>query len=462
MKRFVCKCCGACCRWGGEVRLESAELVPIANHLGISLNDLIAKYTDLAHDRTGLVAASRPDGSCIFLTEDNKCRINAVKPAQCASFPYDWNVPEAFGVRCKGHWEEQVPENPNISLVHVLGHPDLPLDIEAHPADAQLRNCQAFCQMLAHLGIPFLYYGPPASHVPEGGAFVSTGESPEKWTWNSTWHHQYNKRLSQLLAQNIRRDDPRPQLIASLYGVAQSEIDPQGLPVLEPMAGYGSVWAKYKVFPSYAQQTAIYTKQQDDTWRTRFFDTVIPHFVSPDEFHVSSSPQNYLLYLGRDSMDKGIALAQQCADACCIPLRIEHDGWFGQARADLLANARAVLMPTLYVEPFGLVAIEAQMSGTPVITTDWGAFAETVIHGQTGFRCRTAAEFAAAIRLAPRLDRQQIRDSAIARFSMTILAPFYEKYLLFVWNVHNYGGYYNKDAFRDPTAWLGSNSFPLT
>ena len=105
----------------------------------------------------------------------------------------------------------------------------------------------------------------------------------------------------------------------------------------------------------------------------------------------------------------------------------------------------------LYVEPFGYVAIEAQMCGTPIITTDRGAFAETVLHGLTGFRCRTQAEFVAAIRKTPHLDRNFIRDYALNHFSIKKIAPKYKAYFDFVWNVHKNGGYYADAAFRDAT-----------
>jgi glycosyltransferase involved in cell wall biosynthesis len=109
----------------------------------------------------------------------------------------------------------------------------------------------------------------------------------------------------------------------------------------------------------------------------------------------------------------------------------------------------AVLMPSLYLEPFGYVAIEAQMCGTPAITTDWGAFPETVEQGVGGFRCRTRAEFLAALAAAPALDRGEIRRRAVARFGIETVGPQYLAYFDFVWRVHQ-DGYSAADAIRLP------------
>ena len=452
-KIFKCACCGNCCRWEGVVHVRENELPPIAHFLGISVEEFIDKYTRLSSDRKGLVYADKPDGSCMFQDENNLCTINPVKPLQCATFPYDWEIPEEHKGLCQGHWVEVENEHRSeIGLVHVLGHPSLPLDIAGAPADAQLFNCRNFCQMLSYLGIPFIYYGVPGSVVPEGGRFVSTGKPTGRWAYRNAWHRTYNARLNRLLKKNVVEME-KPQLIASLYGASQSGIEDFGLPVLEPMVGYDHCWAPYRVFPSYAQQNIIYATQAEYTWNTRYFDAVIPHFVQAEEYFIHWHPENYLLYLGRNASDKGIDLARQVAKEAGLELKMVHDGVWGREKALLLSRAKAVLMPTIYPEPFGYVAIEAQMCGTPVLTTDWGAFPETVINGKTGFRCRTAAEFAKALELVDGLDRLAIRKSAIERYSLEKIAPFFERYFLFVWNVHKNGGYYAMDAIGPCFPW---------
>jgi glycosyltransferase involved in cell wall biosynthesis len=54
-------------------------------------------------------------------------------------------------------------------------------------------------------------------------------------------------------------------------------------------------------------------------------------------------------------------------------------------KAGLVANARAVLFPIDWDEPFGLVMTEAMACGTPVIATPRGSVPEVVADGETGF-----------------------------------------------------------------------------
>ena len=93
---FSCRRCGACCRIkDGIVRVSDAEVSRIAAFLGMKEGDFIATETELAPDRRSLVLKSRPDGSCVYLTADNLCRINAVKPDKCRTFPLEWTNPDS-------------------------------------------------------------------------------------------------------------------------------------------------------------------------------------------------------------------------------------------------------------------------------------------------------------------------------------------------------------------------------
>ena len=96
---FKCRGCGACCRIkNGIVRVGEAEVKRIAAFLGMSEQEFIDRETEIAPDRKGLVLKSRPDDSCVYLTEDNRCRIHPVKPEKCRTFPFEWVNPDSAEV----------------------------------------------------------------------------------------------------------------------------------------------------------------------------------------------------------------------------------------------------------------------------------------------------------------------------------------------------------------------------
>ncbi|MBO5941122.1 MAG: YkgJ family cysteine cluster protein [Kiritimatiellae bacterium] len=99
---FECAGCGACCKIpDGIVRVGDAEISRIAAFLGMSEFEFISDETEVAPDRKGLILKSRADGSCAFLSADNKCRIHKVKPDKCRSFPYEWTNKDSCEV-CTG------------------------------------------------------------------------------------------------------------------------------------------------------------------------------------------------------------------------------------------------------------------------------------------------------------------------------------------------------------------------
>ncbi|MDQ6691907.1 MAG: glycosyltransferase, partial [Candidatus Dormibacteraeota bacterium] len=85
---------------------------------------------------------------------------------------------------------------------------------------------------------------------------------------------------------------------------------------------------------------------------------------------------------------------------------------------DLYASARALILPG--EEDFGLVPLEAQAAGTPVIAFDGGGARETVVDGMTGirFRPQTVEALAEAIERSAVVvwDRDRIQAHA-ARFT---------------------------------------------
>ena len=86
-------------------------------------------------------------------------------------------------------------------------------------------------------------------------------------------------------------------------------------------------------------------------------------------------------------------------------------------KAEFLGNARALLFPIDWPEPFGLVMIEAMACGTPVIAFRNGSVPDVVEHGISGFIVNNIGEAVAAVGAAGKLDRAGVHGSFEARFT---------------------------------------------
>jgi len=261
------------------------------------------------------------------------------------------------------------------------------------------------------------------------------------------------------VAAEIAKRAEQKDFICVIGGYAQKQIA-DALPhmiTVEFGVGYGGTFSKYRVFESYAWMHTCYgaatmgnPHDADGSW----WDAVIPGYLDPAMFPFRADKDDYYLFIGRLVDRKGYRIA---ADVCfdlgarlivagqgTPPLGSEYVGVVGpEERGKLMAGAKAVFVPTIYVEPFGNVNIEAQACGTPVITTDWGAFTETVVHGATGFRCRTFGEFKRAAIDAQYLDPHTIRDRAVSKYSLETIGRKYEEYftrLLHLWDDGWYEG----------------------
>ena len=242
---------------------------------------------------------------------------------------------------------------------------------------------------------------------------------------------------------------------------------------VEPGIGYTGVFSAFRVFESYAWMHYVYglLKQDDGVW----YDAVIPNYFDVADFPYEEQKRIIYSILGASSGVKGYKL---------LPTWRRRPGtncmWWGRVlwiipqeglalgnekhikylpavgpeeRARLLGKAKAVLMPTFYLEPFGGVNVEAQLCGTPVITSDWGAFPETVLHGVTGYRCRVFEEFCWAVKNVHRIRPQDCRKWAVANYSLERVGKMYEEYFQRVHRLFGRGWYEANDQ-RQELDWL--------
>ena len=92
---------------------------------------------------------------------------------------------------------------------------------------------------------------------------------------------------------------------------------------------------------------------------------------------------------------------------------------------DFLGQARALLFPIDWPEPFGLVMIEALACGTPVIAFDHGAAHEIVEHGVTGFLVQSVDEAVAALAKIDSISRAACRTAFERRFTVERMVDQY-------------------------------------
>ena len=90
-----------------------------------------------------------------------------------------------------------------------------------------------------------------------------------------------------------------------------------------------------------------------------------------------------------------------------------------------LQQAKALLFPIEWDEPFGMVMIEAMACGTPVIAFKRGSVPEVVQDGINGFIVNNQAEMLAKLSSINIIDRKLCRESAEQRFDIKIIAQHY-------------------------------------
>jgi glycosyltransferase involved in cell wall biosynthesis len=207
----------------------------------------------------------------------------------------------------------------------------------------------------------------------------------------------------------------------------------------------------FETFPDVPLVSISHDQRRPIPWAN--WQATVYHGMPLDLHTFRESTGDYLAFLGRVSPEKGLEQAVEIARRCGIPLRVaakvypeeqsyyEHEiaplfdesPWVefvgevgGAAKDAFLGNARAVLFPINWAEPFGLVMIEAMACGTPVVAFRRGSTPEVMIDGLTGFVVDDVEGAVEAVERVPRLDRRLCRKSFEDRFAAARMARDYE------------------------------------
>src|SRR5215467_4051474 len=207
----------------------------------------------------------------------------------------------------------------------------------------------------------------------------------------------------------------------------------------------------YTAFPS-MQLVSISQAQRRPLTAGASFAATVHHGLPRDLLAPSLVPRGgYLAFLGRISPEKRVDRAIAIARAAGLPLKIaakidrvdevyfhaEIEALLQQPGVEFigeiddrhknafLGQARALLFPIDWPEPFGLSMIEAMACGTPVLAFGHGAVVEVIDEGVTGAIVHTMDEAISRVQSVLALDRAQVRRRFEQRFTVARMARDY-------------------------------------
>lgn len=227
-----------------------------------------------------------------------------------------------------------------------------------------------------------------------------------------------------------------------------------GLPTVVTVHGppHAEVRGYYQALGAEISLVAISRNQQSLAPELNWVSTV-HNGLRPGAWPFQTVKDDYALWLGRYHPDKApheaikachaaglpLVLAGKCSEPVekryyadvIEPMLTPDDKVIGVADAklkrELLANARCLLFPVQWEEPFGMVMIEAMVCGTPVVALRRGAVPEVVLHEVTGLICDEPEELPDALNAVRAIDPFECRTHVERHFSAYKMADGYAR-----------------------------------
>ena len=220
-------------------------------------------------------------------------------------------------------------------------------------------------------------------------------------------------------------------------------------PVLTTIHGFSSV----KIMPMYQKYRDVYFVSVSNSDRApglNYLATVY-NGIDVSLYPFQECRGDDLIFLGRIHPDKGVHLAIEVARLSGVRLVIagiiQDKAYFREqvqpylydkniryigpvdvkGKNELFAQARVLLHLNTIPERFGLVLVEANAAGVPVIATDLGSCREVIEDGETGFLVDNVSEAVRAIGRVAEIDRRACRNRVQQRFSIETMVEGYER-----------------------------------
>ena len=220
------------------------------------------------------------------------------------------------------------------------------------------------------------------------------------------------------------------------------------IPVLTTIHGFSSA----KIMPIYQKYRDGYFVSVSDSDRATGLNYLATVYNGIDlTLYPLQERGDDLIFLGRIHPDKGVHLAIEVARLCgrrlIIAGIVQDKAYFREqiephlddqdvlyigpvdvrGKNELFARARVLLHLNTIPERFGLVLVEANAAGVPVIAMDRGSCREVIKDGQTGFLVNNIAEAVRAVGRVSEIDRSECRARVQQYFSIQTMVEGYER-----------------------------------
>jgi len=221
-----------------------------------------------------------------------------------------------------------------------------------------------------------------------------------------------------------------------------------------PLYSSAKVDSRLYIFEKYKKNNfALISKSQKKLSRVKLSSaTVIYNGIRIEEFKFNPQPKDHFVWAARVDKYKGIENAIEIAEKANVKLVLagrldpSQQGYFNQKikphlgekikfigeygrgqKSDFFGQAKALLYPIEWEEPFGLNMAEAQACGTPVIAFNHGSVPEVVKDKKTGYVVNNIQEAVEAVKNIDKIKREDCRKWVEDNFTTETMTLAYEK-----------------------------------